>query len=511
MSVCVSYNLDDAKEKVALVKELHDELPLEFQKKMVIDSKTVVGFESNSSRRRVSRVVSHPAKPPRGKSGDVYLDELGHCQNDRLIYAGATALISRSGGQLTVGSTPLGKRGTFHAIHTDPVEYAGYWRQRVPWWLCKHFSKIVDDPNLCALAETLPTELRVERYGTGELQDQFNALPIEDFRQEFECAWQDERVSFFAYDLILPCCQKDASKIPIYDNLDQLVQVAPKLGRLFAGFDVGRSKHPSELTIFEKQGETYTLRYQEQYRETPFPKQRARLIRVVEALGENLRRFRIDSTGMGKNLAEDLQERFGRKIVQIDFTRQSKEAMANNVKILLQERNLVLPRDRSLIAQIHSIKQKITSAGNAIFDAVRNRFHHADKFWALALAVFKKRKKHAALIEVRARVVGEKTQEDPIPDAPAPPKGIVEAVFVLPGQSVRGSTECPAGEAIIKEASRLAQVRAAPLDALEQKGRALVTAMRVWERSGDHERALVLSAEYQRVRREIRRRQALAG
>ena len=54
-----------------------------------------------------------PSKPPRGKRGDAYLDELAHYVNDREVYTGSTALILRSHGQLTGCSTPLGRRGIF--------------------------------------------------------------------------------------------------------------------------------------------------------------------------------------------------------------------------------------------------------------------------------------------------------------------------------------------------------------------------------------------------------------
>ena len=425
-SVCVSYNLDDAKEKVTMVKELHDELPLEFQKKVVIDSKTQVGFQSNSSTRRISKVISNPAKAPRGKVGDIYLDELAHCINDREIYGGSTALISRSGGQLTAGSSPLGQQGLFYDIMSKEDEYKGFTRQRVPWWLCRHFSKITRDPALISLCETLDTELRVHRYGTQELIDQFNALPIEDFQQEFECAFQDERVAFYPYHLIDPCCQLERSKIPVYSNIRLLGDVAAKLGPLYIGFDIGRSRNPSEIFVFEKQGQTYVTRFEQSLKDLPFPRQREICFNIGEVLGQHWRKWRIDETGMGKNLAEDLVAKFGRRIEPVTFTNPKKEELANNLRVLLEEQNIVLPRDRGIRAQIHSIKQRYTSSGNTVFDAERNRHHHADKMWAIALAVNDKRKKKKVIVsEVGVRDVGA-TPTSPVPApaaGPASPRG----------------------------------------------------------------------------------------
>ena len=44
--------------------------------------------------------------------------------------------------------------------------------------------------------------------------------------------------------------------------------------------------------------------------------------------------------------------------------------------------------DRNLAYQLHSIKKPVTEAKNNRFDTERNEKHHADKFWAWALAVW---------------------------------------------------------------------------------------------------------------------------
>lgn len=532
-SVCVSYNLEDAKEKVTMVKELHDELPLEFQKKIVIDSKTQVGFQSNSSKRRISKVVSNPAKPPRGKSGDVYLDELAHCINDREIYGGSTALISRSGGQLTIGSSPLGQTGLFHDVITNDYDYPGFSRQTVPWWLCRHFSKISSDESLISLCSTLPTKERVYHYGTRELIDQFEALPLEDFQQEFECAFQDERVAFFPYHVIDPCCQKERSQIPVYSNIRLLGDVAAKLGPLYLGFDVGRSRNPSELFVFEKQGPLYITRYEQSLKDIPFPRQRELMFEVGDVLGQHWVKWRIDETGMGKNLAEDLVKKFGSKRVEpITFTSATKERMANSLRILLEEGNIVLPRCRNIRAQIHSIKQRFTSAGNTIFDAERNRHHHADKMWAIALGTVEDRKRKVVVgTEIHIRSVGvsqaaapevnmdepQMVQAQALPatteggtvQASGEPVGLVEQLFTLPGEgSVQASGDAfPTAEEVqARERNEMDAMTDADLVAT---GKALLTAGRVYKRSGDEDKSRAAHARYQRIRREVKRRLAV--
>lgn len=496
-AVCVSYNLDDAKEKIRYIKELHEELPLQFQKEMVIDSKTEVGYASNSTDRKLAKVVSFPSKPPRGKSGDVYLDELAHCQNDATIYQGATAVISRSGGQLTVGSTPMGQRGIFYDIHTEHFnKYPGFWRQEVPWWLCQHFCR--DVAMAAKLAPGLPTQVRVERYGTQALIDQFNALPLEDFQQEFELVFQDERVSFYPYDLINPCATKEAEQIPVYSNIAMLAEVMGKLGPLHLGFDVGRSKHPSELYVFERQGEQFIMRYTEQFRDMPFPQQRERLFQICDLLGEHMRVFRIDDTGLGKNLAEDLLQKYGsKKIVPVTFTNEVKEQIANNLKILFQEQNIVLPRDRAIIGQIHSIKQKITPSGNTVFDAERSRTHHGDKMWAIGLATFRKRAQKKVAIELHLREIG------------APQE-------IETGRELGPQQHPTLGAQIVAEVSEQVKRERAEFNALSTtellaKSKKLAIAWRVWRREGNEEKAREVGASYRRLRREIELRKRVAA
>ena len=62
-AVFVSYNLDDAKEKILAARQVYEELPLAYQKKLVVDSKTELAFEPIGTSGRLSRILSVPSKP----------------------------------------------------------------------------------------------------------------------------------------------------------------------------------------------------------------------------------------------------------------------------------------------------------------------------------------------------------------------------------------------------------------------------------------------------------------
>ncbi len=96
-AVFVSYNLDDAKEKVLLAKQIYDGMEGRYKKKIVTDTKSELAFESNGPSKSISRILSVPSKAPRGKHGDVILDELAHIANDRVhIHRGHPYAASRS-------------------------------------------------------------------------------------------------------------------------------------------------------------------------------------------------------------------------------------------------------------------------------------------------------------------------------------------------------------------------------------------------------------------------------
>lgn len=402
-AIFVSYNLADAKEKIAYCKQLHEELPLEFQRKLVVDSKLELGFKSNGADGRVSRIISNPSKAPRGKTGDIYLDELAHCGNDREIYKGSTALVLRSRGQLTVCSSPLGRRGTFWEIAREEIKpYRAFSRQSIPWWLCSDFS---NDPKQAArLAEGMGTEERVSRFGKRGIIEQFDSLLLEDFQQEFEILYSDESLAFFPYELILSACTLDPE-----DLASDFADLNKARGRLVAGFDVGRKRDLSELAIFEVMSDGRKVcRMLKQYDRSTFETQKSDL-RALMTIAK-IARLSIDATGMGIQLAEDLAREFPGVVVEETFTNNSKEVWANDLKIGLQRREISLPKDRLLVAQAHSIRKGLTASGRVTFEIDRSDAAgtkgHADRFWAVALACQKERTPNRQLPEVGIRVIG---------------------------------------------------------------------------------------------------------
>lgn len=396
-AVFVSYNLDDAKEKILIARQIHEELPLAYQKRLVVDSKTELAFESNTSQKRVSRIISVPSKAPRGKKGDVYLDELAHYINDREVYKGSTALILRSRGQLSGCSTPLGRRGIFWEIATEEVrKYPHHTRQDVPWWQCRFFCHDIVRAN--AEAFSMPTQDRVTEFGTAAIIEQFDSLTLDDFQQEFECLFVDETYSYYPYELILPCMHEDLSLA------DDLTDIQPK-GRLVAGFDVGRTRDRSELAVFDDYKGKLNCKLLKRFDQTPFSEQEAELRRLLEHLP--IARLSIDQNGIGMHLAENLSRDYP-QVAPESSGGKDKERWAIDMKIRLQHKDIALPQDRELISQFHSIKRRVMSSGRVAFESEKTRRGgHADRFWAIALACQKESERRPKnTYEIGVRVIG---------------------------------------------------------------------------------------------------------
>jgi phage FluMu gp28-like protein len=106
-------------------------------------------------------------------------------------------------------------------------------------------------------------------------------------------------------------------------------------------------------------------------------------------------RLRMDKTGIGMNLVEDVIREYKSRVQGVYFTAVQKEAMSLNLKKMFEDKIIAIPNDPLLIADIHAIKRKAGAKG-FLYDADRNEHGHADRYWALALAA-----SHAEVLRVK--------------------------------------------------------------------------------------------------------------
>ena len=405
----VSYNEEDALEKISYAKQFYDSIPdCDAKKKLITDNKSMLCFQDKNGITQ-SRLISIPCRPPRGKGGDISLDEFAiyNAKMQKLVYDAALPVISR-GGTIEMGSSPLGKIGQFYDILTDKDTY-DYERYNIPWWFCRDLC--IDVPTAVKVAPCLSTPERVETFGTKIIRQIFQNNDYDTFRQEYECDFIDSSESYIPLDLIyantpgkrdgdldLSACEKMDDEeyweynrsidFQTYKELDlAILNYDPEKhgDTLFFGYDVGRHHDASAIFIIGRMPDGKKRDFARiEMRNTPFREQYEIVLKAYKELPIFF--GRMDSTGMGYQLGEDLHKILGDRLESVIFSAEEKEIMAIDVKRGLEQREFLLSNDKEFHRQIHSIKR--TSNGGRYFryDAERNEKGHADSFWAWALA-----------------------------------------------------------------------------------------------------------------------------
>lgn len=393
-SIFVSINQEEAAEKIRYAKAVLEALDDDVRPGLLIDNR--LGIELSNG----SRLISHPCRPPRGKAkAIVYLDEFAHYPNADAVYRAAVPITTK-GGRLRIGSSPLGARGKFWEIYTETMQkYPGYTRNTIPWWEIGSLCNDVDTAE--QEAGPMPTEDRVRKFGTARLIQLFENLTLEDFQQEYECAWLDETVSWIDWDLIqrnqaLAVSEKhwyrkvkgvDAGLLAInevFENVrDGHIEQA-----LVGGVDIGRTRDTTEIILLGLSQFTNALPYRLHIslERVEFEAQEAVIKKALDVLP--ITELLIDRNGIGAQLAENISKR-NPQAQGVNFTNETKQLWAIEAKLRAQRTEVPIPLERDFMYQIHSIRRKATAAGNKMqFDVDSNEKHHADMFWAWALAIW---------------------------------------------------------------------------------------------------------------------------
>jgi len=422
--IFTSFNEDEAKEKIRYALSLYESMPMKWRKarKLVVNNKTSLEWTPMKGS-MTTRLLSHPQRDVRGKGGgiDIYLDELAQYTYSKRIYLSAMPVISRGGGVLTCASTTFGKQGRFYDIDVnEDNKYSGFSRHEIFWWDCPVYCKNVKRARREAFDMT--TEQRVYEFGTFDLIFEYENMGLEEFQQEFECIYIDDNINFYPIALIMSCVPTDPEKGTLKypyagEDLNLLLMLLKNgsiKGRLLAGYDIGRKKNTSELIISDEDLGTKMQRvvYQRTYDNIKLRNQENELRKHLNSLP--IKRMGIDSTGLGKQIGETLEDEYPSRVEAIDFTNEWKEDAANQLLIRLQDKLILLPQDKKLINHIHSIKRILTPAGHFRYDTEKNEKHHADKYFSLVLCSMmgEELKKHSISKEIIEMVKGTKTDNE---------------------------------------------------------------------------------------------------
>lgn len=306
------------------------------------------------------RVIALPANPDtaRGYTGDVFLDEFAMHEKSKEIYGSIFPTLLRGGGEMDICSTPKGRGNMFYRLKDNEV----FTRQTLT----------IED----AIAAGLDVDLKMLLAG----------MTDEDLiAQEFYCEFLDEAMVFLSHEQI--AALEDAALTTAWDAA-KIESCADE--ELYVGYDVGRRKDLSVIWIWgrPKGVDVLYTRGVVVMHATRFSVQEQALHDVMRL--PNARRLAIDETGLGMDLAERMQDRYGEtRVEKVTFTAANKAAMAERMKNKTVDVRLRIPSEPDIRNDWHSIRRDVLPSGQFRFtmDAEADVTGHADRFWAAALGV----------------------------------------------------------------------------------------------------------------------------
>ncbi len=343
-----------------------------------------------------------------GKRGHRVFDEFALNPDNRRLYAvGDPGTLW--GGGLDIISTHRGSSNYFNEL-VNEARHKGN-----PKGFSLHRVTILD-----AVKEGLLGKLKA-KWGEADAGDDRLKWSEEDFlqslrnecadaetwEQEFMCVAGDDQGAFLSYDLIAGC-EYGAGGDDGVDRMDGVdgvdgkdgrdqrdrkdgagmgtAQLAGRAGALFAGVDVGREHDLTVIWVVERVEDVCFTREVVCLEKAAFAEQEERLYAILTL--PNLKRCCVDQTGLGRQFAERAAQRFGRyKVEGITFTSGVKEDLAYTTRAAFEKKTVRIPGDQFIRADLRSLRKEATSSGNLRFTGERTKNGHADRFWALALAL----------------------------------------------------------------------------------------------------------------------------
>ena len=299
-----------------------------------------------------SRITALPANPDtaRGFSANVLLDEFAFHQDSRAIWKALFPVISKPGLKLRVISTPNGKSNKFYELMTGKDD----------GW-SRHVVDIYQ-----AVKDGLPRDIEELKRGAGD---------PDLWAQEFELKWLDEASAWLDYELIAGCEHEGAGHPEHYQG-----------GAVYVGVDIAARRDLFVIWVLEQVGDVFWTREVIARRRISFAEQDALLDGVF-------RRYRVlrccmDRTGMGEKPVEDAQRRHGSSRVEgVLFTAAAKLNLATIGRSAFEDRRVRIPNHADIRADLHKLQKVTGPTGAPRFVATSDEAGHADRAWALFLAL----------------------------------------------------------------------------------------------------------------------------
>jgi phage FluMu gp28-like protein len=343
-----------------------------------------------------SRIIALAANPDtaRGYTGDVVLDEFAFHQDAQAIFTAVYRQVSL-GYHMRVLSTPNGQRGKFWELaralgldsgvrpaHGQPVRLG---TETDPWDPIPHRKEIPRggfpwSGHWCdifmAVKDGLPLDPQEIQAGCDE----------DTWLQEYCCQFISQYSEWIPAELFQQCVSSDCrSSIDDFRLKQPISNRQSAIENLYAGWDIARNRDLSVIWFSELVGDVTWCRGYVEWRNMPTPDQMREARMLINALRP--RKLNIDKGGMGVTIYEMLNREFPGIVEGVQFTPQSKEAMAVLGKRRMEEMKVRLPDSDVVRRSFRAVKRTTNAVGQIRLDAEHDtRIGHADHWWAFCLA-----------------------------------------------------------------------------------------------------------------------------
>tara|TARA_Y100000310_G_scaffold343179_1_gene449658 strand:- start:592 stop:2283 length:1692 start_codon:yes stop_codon:yes gene_type:complete len=206
--------------------------------------------------------------------------------------------------------------------------------------------------------------LMPELYSEEWLVTQQKARP-KSFASEFMLIPHFSTEAYFNEEEIIECedaSLKNASAVLPYETTNDI----------YAGFDVGKKRHPSHLVIFEQDGDTLKQIHQSFLEGWSYSDQ-------IEYLNSVVTNFKL-TKGYIDNTRGELEDRgLNRAWLPLTFSQKSKMTMAQIFEQFVHDKRVKLLRDERQTQQILSVNNELKAPDTPM--------GHGDAFFSIAMAL----------------------------------------------------------------------------------------------------------------------------
>ncbi len=335
---------------------------------------------------RIKVLAANP-RTARGFSGDLILDEFAFHEDSRAIWEAAEPIISSNPDFLCrIASTGNGRRNMFYQLISEGrIPYLR--TRRSDAWAAgdvKIYSALTG-------AAITPDEARAE------------ASDKRAYDQNYECAFEDENSVLLTHELI-SAAQKISLPVDAQAwSASTLQRLYRAEGELFVGCDFARVGDLSVQIVLEKIGSVKRMAAMLLMENVATPEQNRQLDLLVSL--PKFRRCCIDMTGNGTGLFDYAEEAHGDKIEGVNFSSTEPvsdrlradgrkapsarvtEIMATDLLAEFNDRTIEIFDDAALRDDLRKPEKIVSPGGRVSIAASRDAAGHADRFWALALAI----------------------------------------------------------------------------------------------------------------------------